>query len=58
MPLTRKIRVEGNSIVVTIPSQIVEAYGIKHGDLLEITPLEQGTILMKKLPQTGTEGLL
>lgn len=48
MPLTRKTRVSGRSIVITLPSQIVEAYDIKNGDFLEITPLEEGAILIKK----------
>jgi len=48
MSLTRKTRASGKSIVITIPSQIVEAYDIKNGDFLEITPLEHGTILIKK----------
>jgi antitoxin component of MazEF toxin-antitoxin module len=48
VPLTRKTRVSGKSIVITLPSQIVEAYNIRNGDLLEITPLEYGTILVKK----------
>ena len=32
MPLTRKTRVSGSSIVVTIPSQLTEAYDIHTGD--------------------------
>ncbi len=40
MPLTRKTRVSGSSIVVTIPSQLSRAYGISSGDFLEIIPLE------------------
>lgn len=48
MPLIQKTRISGKSSVITLPSQIVEAYDIKHGDFLEITSLEQDTILMKK----------
>ena len=51
MPLTRKTRASGRSIVIALPSQIVDAYDIKHGELLEITPLEYGTILVKKTKQ-------
>ncbi len=40
MPLTRKTRDSGSSIVVTIPSQLSRAYGISSGDVLEIIPLE------------------
>lgn len=48
MPLTRKTQASGKSIVITLPSQIVKAYDIKNGDLLEITTLKEGTILIKK----------
>ncbi len=44
MTLTRKTRASGSSIVVTIPSQLVEAYGISSGDTIEITPLKNGEI--------------
>jgi bifunctional DNA-binding transcriptional regulator/antitoxin component of YhaV-PrlF toxin-antitoxin module len=53
MSLIRKTRISGKSIVITLPSQIIEAYDIKHGDYLEITPLEPGTILMKKTTPKG-----
>ncbi len=59
MPLTRKTRVSGHSIVVTIPSQLVEAYGISSGDLVEIIPLRDGEIIIKKRDtQCSTEGAL
>ena len=48
MPLTRKTRASGSSIVVTIPSQIVEAYNIGTGDTMEIIPLKNGEIKIKK----------
>jgi len=48
MPLIYKTRLSGNSIVVTIPSQLVEAYNIKCGDLVEIIPLRNGDIKIKK----------
>jgi bifunctional DNA-binding transcriptional regulator/antitoxin component of YhaV-PrlF toxin-antitoxin module len=54
MPLLRKTRNAGKSIVITLPRQIVEAYDIKQGDFLEITTLEPGTILMKKTHNEGT----
>ncbi|MFH1101065.1 MAG: AbrB/MazE/SpoVT family DNA-binding domain-containing protein [Methanobacteriota archaeon] len=53
MPLTRKTRKSGKSILITLPSQIVEAYDIRNGDLLEITPVEYGTILVKKTGDPG-----
>ena len=49
MPLTRKTRVSGSSIVVTIPSQIVEAFNINSGDVVEIVPLKNGEIKIKKI---------
>jgi bifunctional DNA-binding transcriptional regulator/antitoxin component of YhaV-PrlF toxin-antitoxin module len=54
MPLLRKTRVAGKSMVITLPRQIVEAYDIQNGDVLEITPLEPGTLLMKKRYDEGT----
>jgi len=49
MTLTRKTRASGSSIVVTIPSQIVEAYDIRCGDSIEIIPLKDGEIKIKKI---------
>ena len=49
MSLTRKTRASGSSIVVTIPSQLVEAYNINSGDTIEITPLKNGEIRIKKI---------
>lgn len=49
LPLTRKIRRSGSSIVITIPSQILEAYDISCGDLVEIIPLENGKITIQKV---------
>ena len=48
MPLTRKTRLSGSSIVVTIPSQLVEAYDINSGDEVEIIPLKNGEIKIRK----------
>ncbi len=49
MPLTRKTRVSGSSIVITIPSQFVEAFDINNGDLVEIIPIKNGEIKIKKI---------
>jgi len=49
MPLTRKTRFSGSSIVITIPSQLVEAYGIDSGDTIEIVPLRDGEIKIRKI---------
>jgi len=47
-------RVSDESIVITLPSQIAKAYDIMYSDFLKYTPLEQGTILMKKRKNEGT----
>ena len=51
MSLTRKTRASGSSIVVTIPSQLVEAFDIYAGDQVEIIPLSDGEIKIKKYNQ-------
>ncbi|MBS3749424.1 MAG: AbrB/MazE/SpoVT family DNA-binding domain-containing protein [Candidatus Thermoplasmatota archaeon] len=48
MPLTRKARVVGSSLVVTIPSQIAKAYDIHDGDEIEIIPVEFGEFTIRK----------
>jgi len=49
VPLIYKTRLSGNSIVVTLPSQITEAYDINIGDLVEIIPMKNGDIKIKKV---------
>ena len=49
MPLTRKTRLSGKSIVVTIPSQLAEAFDITDGGVVEIIPLKDGEIKIKKM---------
>jgi len=56
MPLTRKTRVSGSSIVVTIPSQLVEAFDINSGDTVEIVPLRDGELIIKKVGDNGSSG--
>ena len=56
MPLTRKTRLSGSSIVVTIPSQLVEAYDINSGDIVEIIPLKNGEIKIRKIDTQGSSG--
>ena len=48
MPLVRKTRVSGTSLTLTLPSQLVELYDINQGDLIEIIPLDNGEIKIKK----------
>jgi len=56
MPLTRKTRVSGSSIIVTIPSQLVEAFDINSGDTVEIIPLKNGEIRIKKVNNESLSG--
>ena len=56
MPLTRKTRLSGSSIVVTIPSQLVDAYGINSGDFIEIIPLKDGEIKIRKVSGGRSSG--
>ncbi len=56
MPLTRKTRFSGSSIVITIPSQIVEAYNINSGDLIEIKPIKNGEIRIRKINNNDITG--
>lgn len=56
MPLTRKTRVSGSSIVVTIPSQLVEAFDINSGDFVEIIPLKDGEIKIRKVNNHHSSG--
>jgi len=49
MPLTRKARVVGSSLVVTIPSQLAKAHDIQDGDDIEIIPLGIGEFKIRKL---------
>lgn len=53
MPLTRKTRLSGSSIVVNIPSQLVEAYNIHSEDYVEIIPLQNNEIKIKPEKQGG-----
>ncbi len=56
MPLIRKTRLSGSSIVVTIPSQLIEAYDIDIGDNIEIIPLNNGEIKIRKVDGKQTFG--
>jgi antitoxin component of MazEF toxin-antitoxin module len=49
MPLTRKARVVGSSLVLTIPSQLAKAHDINDGDDLEIVPAGIGEFLIRKV---------
>jgi hypothetical protein len=49
MPLTRKARVVGSSLVITIPSQLAKAHNINDGDELEIVPTGIGEFKIRKV---------
>jgi len=49
MTLTRRARVVGSSLVVTIPSQLAKAHDIKDGDEIEIIPTDVGEFTIRKL---------
>ncbi|MBU0497243.1 MAG: AbrB/MazE/SpoVT family DNA-binding domain-containing protein [Candidatus Thermoplasmatota archaeon] len=49
MPLTRKARVVGSSLVITIPSQLAKAHDINNGDQIEIIPLGLGEFRIRKI---------
>jgi len=51
MPLTRKARLVGSSLVITIPSQLALANDINDGDLLEIIPTGIAEFKIKKIKQ-------
>jgi len=48
MPLTRKARLVGSSLVITIPSQLAKAHDISDGDELEIIPSALGEFKIRK----------
>jgi len=56
MSLTRKTRVSGSSIVITIPSQLVEAFDINSGELVEIIPVGNGEIRIRKFNNGHSSG--
>lgn len=49
MPLTRKARVVGSSLVITIPSQLAQAHDINDGDELEVIPAGVGEFKIRKI---------
>jgi len=48
MTLKRKVRMTGESLAITLPSQIAELHGIAEGDYLEFTPIGAGEFRIKK----------
>lgn len=48
MPLTRKARIVGSSLVLTIPSQLAKAHDINDGDEIEIIPTGMAEFKIRK----------
>lgn len=55
MPLTRKTRVSGSSIVITIPSQLAKAYNFSSGDFIEIVPINPEELIIRKINGNNKE---
>jgi antitoxin component of MazEF toxin-antitoxin module len=51
--LTRKVRKVGSSLVITIPSQIAEVYGIDEGMDISITPQGPGRLQLQWVKKIG-----
>ena len=48
MPLKYKVRKTGESLAITLPSQIAALHGIHEGDYVEFTPIGTGEFRKKK----------
>ena len=42
MAINRKVRMTGESLAITLPSQIAQLHDIKEGDYLGFTPIGKG----------------
>jgi hypothetical protein len=49
MGIKRKVRMCGESLAITIPSQIAEFHDIKEGDYMEFDPIGSGEFKLKKV---------
>ena len=49
MAIKRKVRWCGESLAITIPSQIAELHNIHEGDYMEFTPIGSGEFRIKKI---------
>jgi hypothetical protein len=49
MGIKRKVRMCGESMAITIPSQIAELHDIKVGDYMEFEPIGSGEFKLKKV---------
>ncbi len=49
MPVRRKIRQTGNSLMVVIPAQVAALAGLEAGDTVEFDYLERGVLRIEKI---------
>ena len=49
MGIKRKVRMFGESLAITVPSQIAELHNIKEGDYMEFEPIGTGEFKLKKI---------
>ena len=47
--IRRKVKMCGESLAITIPSQIAELHNLKVGDYMEFTPIGSGEYRIKKV---------
>ena len=51
MGIKRKVRICGESLAITIPSQIAELHDIKEGDYMEFEPIGYEEFKLKKVKE-------
>jgi len=51
MGIKRKVRICGESLAITIPSQIAELHNIKEGDYMEFEPIGTGEFKIRKVKE-------
>jgi len=47
--MERKLREISGSLVVTIPKQVCNLYGLKDGDMIEILPIGANELRLRKI---------
>ncbi len=46
-----RVRVCGDSLAITLPSQVAQLHNIKKGDMMEISPIGTGEFKIKKVDE-------
>ena len=49
MSLKVRVRLCGDSLAITLPSQVAKLHGINRGDIMEISPIGTGEFKIKKV---------